>query len=137
MSLLGRPDLADDPRFATIEGIEEHADEAVAALREAIGAQPLPYWTTKLATLSGPWAPVQDTLQVGDDPQVRSNGYLATVEAEDGSDYELVVNPVQLDERPPELRRAPAFAEHTDDVLVGLGLDGDRIIALKVDGAVT
>ncbi len=134
---VGRPDLADDPRFATIEGIEAHADEAVAALRAAIGAQPLAYWTAKLATLSGPWAPVQDTLQVGDDPQVRSNGYLATVEAADGSDYELVTSPVQFDERAPALRRAPAFAEHTDDVLVGLGFDWDRIISLKVDGAVT
>lgn len=38
---VGCPDLADDPRFATMEGIEAHADEAVATLREAIGAQPL------------------------------------------------------------------------------------------------
>lgn len=80
---------------------------------------------------------MQDTLQVGDDPQVRSNGYLAAVRAEDGSEYELVTNPVQFDEQPPELRRAPAFAEHTDDVVLGLGLDWDEIIALKVDGAVT
>jgi crotonobetainyl-CoA:carnitine CoA-transferase CaiB-like acyl-CoA transferase len=134
---VGRPELADDPRFATIEGVEAHAAEGAAALREAIGAQPLSYWTTKLATLSGPWAPVQDTLQVGDDPQVRRNGYLATVRGDDGSEYELVASPVQFDGEPPELRRAPAFAEHTDDVLVGLGYDWDKIIALKVDGAVT
>lgn len=134
---IDRPDLADDPRFATFEGIEAHAAEAVAALREAFAAHPLSHWTARLAGLSGPWAPVQDTLQVGDDPQVRSNGYLATVAAEDGSTYELVTNPVQFDEQPPALRRAPAFAEHTDDVLTGLGYDGDRIIALKVDGAVT
>jgi crotonobetainyl-CoA:carnitine CoA-transferase CaiB-like acyl-CoA transferase len=134
---VGRPELAHDPRFATIEGIQAHATEAAEALREAIGAQPLSYWTTRLATLSGPWAPVQDTLQVGDDPQVRGNGYLATVRGDDGSEYELVTSPVQFDEEPPDLRRAPTFAEHTDDVLVGLGYDWDRIIALKVDGAVT
>ncbi len=114
-----------------------HAEEAVAALREAFAAHPLAWWTTRLAGMSGPWAPVQDTLQVGADPQVRSNGYIATLTAEDGSEYELVTSPVQFDERPPALRRAPAFAEHTDDVLAGLGYDGDRIIALKVDGAVT
>lgn len=134
---IDRPDLADDPRFATFEGIEAHAAEAVAALREAFAAHPLSHWTARLAGLSGPWAPVQDTLQVGDDPQVRSNGYLATVAADDGSTYELVTNPVQFDEQPPALSRAPAFAEHTDDVLTGLGYDRDRIIALKVDGAVT
>ena len=134
---IDRRDLADDPRFATFEGIQAHAEEAVAALREAFAAHPLAWWTTRLAGMSGPWAPVQDTLQVGADPQVRSNGYIATVTAEDGSEYELVTSPVQFDERPPALRRAPAFAEHTDDVLAGLGYDGDRIIALKVDGAVT
>jgi crotonobetainyl-CoA:carnitine CoA-transferase CaiB-like acyl-CoA transferase len=134
---IDRRDLADDPRFATFEGIQAHAEEAVAALREAFAAHPLAWWTTRLAGLSGPWAPVQDTLQVGADPQVRSNGYIATVTAEDGSEYELVTSPVQFDERPPALRRAPAFAEHTDDVLAGLGYDGDRIIALKVDGAVS
>jgi crotonobetainyl-CoA:carnitine CoA-transferase CaiB-like acyl-CoA transferase len=134
---IDRPDLAADERFATAEGIEAHSAEAVAALREAFGSQPLAYWTRRLATLSGPWAPVQDTLQVGDDAQVRGNGYLATVEAEDGSSFELVASPVQFDERPTALRRAPAFAEHTDEVLAGLGLDQDRIIALKLDGTVT
>ena len=59
------------------------------------------------------------------------------VRADDGSDYELVTSPVQFDERAPDLRRAPAFAEHTDEVLQGLGYDWDRIIGLKTDGAVT
>jgi crotonobetainyl-CoA:carnitine CoA-transferase CaiB-like acyl-CoA transferase len=55
----------------------------------------------------------------------------------DRGEARSVTSPVQFDEQPPELRRAPEFAEHTDDVLVGLGLDWDEIIALKVDGAVT
>jgi crotonobetainyl-CoA:carnitine CoA-transferase CaiB-like acyl-CoA transferase len=105
-------------------------------LREAIGAQPLAHWTDRFATLSGPWAPVQDTVQLASDAQIRSNGFIASVTAEDGSDYELVVNPVQFDEQPPALRRAPSFAEHTDQVLEGLGYDWDRIIELKVDGTV-
>lgn len=134
---VGRPELADDPRFADAESIDAHAEEAAELLRDAIGAQPLSYWVTRLATLSGPWAPVQDTLQVGDDPQVAGNEYIATVTAEDGSEYPLVRSPVQFDEHAPELRRAPQFAEHTDEVLTGLGLDWDRILALKVDGAVT
>jgi crotonobetainyl-CoA:carnitine CoA-transferase CaiB-like acyl-CoA transferase len=131
-----RPDLAEDPRFATQDDIDANHQVARELLQEAIGAQPLSYWTAKLATLSGPWAPVQDTLQVSDDAQIRSNGFLCPVTADDGSEYELVANPVQFDEQPPALRRAPLFAEHTDQVLEDLGYDWDRIIELKVDGTV-
>ncbi len=133
---IDRPDLADDPRFATVEGLEQHITVAVDALREAIAAHPLAYWTARFATLKGPWAPVQDSLQVTVDAQVRSNGYIAAVKADDGTEYELVTNPVHFDEQPPELRRGPTFAEHTDDVLQALGYDWDAIIRLKVDGVV-
>ena len=132
-----RPDFADDPRFADQAGIDANFEAAAEMLTEAIGAQPLAHWTERLATLSGPWAPVQDTVQLASDAQIRSNGFIAPVTADDGSGYELVVNPVQFDEHPPELRRAPLFAEHTDQVLEGLGLDWDRILQLKVDGTVT
>jgi crotonobetainyl-CoA:carnitine CoA-transferase CaiB-like acyl-CoA transferase len=134
---VGLPELADDPRFKTAEDIGAHCEEGRAALAAAIVAQPLEHWSARFATLSGPWAPVQDTLQVTRDAQVRANGYIRPVEGEDGSGYELVASPVQFDEADADLRRAPAFAEHTDEVLVGLGLDWDRIIELKTEGAVT
>ena len=135
--LVGRSELADDPRFGTVESIEENIDAAVDALTEAIAAKPLSHWTATFAQLSGPWAPVQDSVQVTEDAQVRSNGYIVSVRAGDGSEFELVTNPVQFDSQPPDLRRGPAFAEHTDAVLEGLGYDWDRIVQLKVDGVVT
>jgi crotonobetainyl-CoA:carnitine CoA-transferase CaiB-like acyl-CoA transferase len=134
---LDRPDLAADERFATAEGIAEHCEDATKELRAILATQPLAYWSERFATLSGPWAPVQDSLQVTADAQVRSNGYILPVQAEDGTDYELVASPVQFEESSPTLRRAPAFAEHTDEVLLGLGYDWDTIIGLKTDGAVT
>jgi crotonobetainyl-CoA:carnitine CoA-transferase CaiB-like acyl-CoA transferase len=79
---------------------------------------------------------VQDTLQVTHDPQIRSNDYLVSMQADDGTEYELVANAVQFDEEAPVLRRAPTFAEHTDAVLEELGYDWDRIIELKVAGTV-
>jgi crotonobetainyl-CoA:carnitine CoA-transferase CaiB-like acyl-CoA transferase len=51
--------------------------------------------------------------------------------------YDLVANPVQFDETPPELTRAPDSGEHTDEILEkDLGLDWDRIIQLKADNTV-
>ena len=48
-----------------------------------------------------------------------------------------MANPVQFDTTAPLTGGAPAFAEQTDDILVELGLDWDRIIELKTAGAVT
>lgn len=126
------PELADDPRFATVEDVAAHTGEGVALLREAIGRRTLAEWTERLSTLSGPWAPVQDSLQVGDDAQVRANEYLLPA-----GELELVASPVQFDVGAPELAAAPEFAAHTEEILLELGLGWDRIVELKEAQAVT
>ena len=127
-----REDLVDDPRFATAESIAEHTGEAVEILREVIATRTLPEWSERFATLAGPWAPVQDTLQAAQDTQIRSNEYIVTA-----GELELVANPVQFDVAAPHTGPAPGFAEQTDDILLELDLDWDRIIELKTAGVVT
>lgn len=129
---IDRPELADDPRFATAEQIAANTDEAVKLLREAFTTRTLAEWTERFATLAGPWAPVQDSLQVGGDAQIRANEYLLQA-----GELELVANPVQFDVSAPELGAAPEFAAQTEEILMELGLDWDQIIALKGAGAVT
>jgi crotonobetainyl-CoA:carnitine CoA-transferase CaiB-like acyl-CoA transferase len=129
---IGRPDLADDPRFATAESIGAHTQEAVALLREVFATKTLAQWSERFSTLAGPWAPVQDTLQIGDDLQVRANGYIQTA-----GELQLAASPVQFDITAPDLTPAPEFAAQTEEILQELGLDWDRILALKAAGAVT
>lgn len=129
---IDRPELADDPRFATTELIAANTQDGVKILREVIATRTLAEWTERFATLAGPWAPVQDSLQVGDDAQVRANEYLLRA-----GELELVANPVQFDVTAPELGPAPEFAAQTEEILQELGLDWDRILALKAAGAVT
>ncbi len=126
------PELADDPRFATAETIAANTADGVELLGKAIGTRTLAEWSERFATLAGPWAPVQDTLQAADDAQIRSNEYLVRA-----GELELVANPVQFDVAAPQTGPAPGFAEQTDDILLELGLDWDRIIELKTAGAVT
>ncbi|KAB7760340.1 CaiB/BaiF CoA transferase family protein [Mycolicibacterium mucogenicum] len=122
----------DDPRFATAQDIASNTTAAVEILSKAMATKTLAEWRERFATLSGPWAPVQDTLQAADDAQVRANDYLVQA-----GELELVANPVQFDVAPPQTGPAPAFAEQTEEILLELGMDWDRIIELKSAGAVT
>jgi crotonobetainyl-CoA:carnitine CoA-transferase CaiB-like acyl-CoA transferase len=129
---IDRPELADDPRFDTAEQLAANTGEAVKLLQEVIATRTLAEWAERFATLAGPWAPVQDTLQAGSDTQVRANEYILPA-----GELELVSSPVQFDVTAPQLRPAPEFAAQTEEILTELGLDWERIIALKEAGAVT
>ncbi len=59
--------------------------------------------------------------------------FLGTV-SEDGLQYRLPAVPVQIDERPPPMRRAPEHGGHTEAVLLELGYEWDEIIALRDAG---
>ncbi|MGV0799423.1 CoA transferase, partial [Mycolicibacterium elephantis] len=95
-------ELIDDPRFATAESIAENTEAAAEILKETMAKRPLAEWSERFATLLGPWAPVQDTLQAAEDAQIRANEYLVQA-----GELELVANPVQFDVKAPETGPAP------------------------------
>lgn len=132
---VGVPELADDERFASHELLTQNAGEAAQVLRGAIGAQPLEHWRQVLADFGGQWAPVLNTAEVANDPQVRANGGIVPI-GQDGEQYDLVASPVLFDETPLRLGPAPEFAEHTEALILQLGGDWDRIAALKDSGAI-
>ena len=131
-----RPELARDARFDSHENLSANAAEARAIIGEVIATKTLAAWRDRFATLAGQWAPIQDSLEVASDPQVRANGYVAGAETADGTAFELAASPVQFDERPTETRRGPDFNEQGDAILQELGMDWERIIALRAAGAV-
>ncbi|MCA4760686.1 CoA transferase [Mycobacterium sp. SMC-2] len=134
---IDREDLITDPRFSTAEALMANAMAAAEIVQEVLAARPLAEWVTRFAGMEGQWAIAQDPWEVGQDPALRANGLIAEVLDSDGTPRELVANPVQFDEKPVQLTRAPQFAEHTDDILRALGKSDDELIDLKISGAVT
>ncbi|MFI5042117.1 MAG: CoA transferase, partial [Acidimicrobiales bacterium] len=136
LTAIGRPDLATDERFSTPEGMFEHRVEATRLLDGIFATRTLAEWKDVLAHVKGVWSPVQQGLDLYDDPQVVANGYLGDATTAEGTPFQLVTNPVQFDEQPNQLVRAPELGEHTDEVLRAAGYGDDAIIQLKIDNAV-
>ena len=134
---VGRPEWIDDPRFDTRENFTRNAAECAALLDELFAGATLEEWRATLADFDGVWEAEQNPLEVAHDPQARANGYVAEVEAGDRSSFQLVGSPVQFGERPSRPRRAPEAGEHTEQLLLELGLDWQRIAALKESGAIS
>jgi len=133
----GRPELATDERFASTEKLMANAPVAAEYVAEIIASRTLDEAVDLLERGKGQWAVVQNAWEVGNDPALRETGMIARIVDADGNDRELVANPVQFDETPVSITRAPRFAEHTDEVLHELGLNDEELIELKIEGAVT
>jgi crotonobetainyl-CoA:carnitine CoA-transferase CaiB-like acyl-CoA transferase len=134
---LGLPELADDPRFSEVMPLIENAAEGGALIAEAIRSKPFEYWRQHLRTMRGQWAPFQSLVDLAGDEQAIANDMVVEVEAGDGgTPFKVVRGPVQFNHEPLETTRAPQASEHTELVLMELGIDWDRIAELKESGAI-
>lgn len=134
---LGLPELADDPRFSDVMPLIQNAEAGVQLIAEAIASKPFEYWRQHLRTMKGQWAPFQSLVDLASDEQAIANDMIVEVEAADGgAPFKVVRGPVQFNHEPLETTRAPQASEHTEIVLMEIGIDWDRIEALKESGAI-
>lgn len=137
MTVIGREDLAADPRFATAATRAENSTACVAELDAVFATRTLAEWTEALARQQGVWAVVQSPREVASDPQVVANGYVRDLQVTPATSMKVVSAPTQFDGEQPAPAPAPELGADTEVLLLEAGLDWDDIIAMKDRGAIT
>ena len=129
----GRPELADDPRFATNPERVRHRDVLVPLIAEMVKTRGKREWIEALEAAGVPCGPINDVGEVFENEQVRARGMRVETPHPSGATAPLVRNPIRMSATPPEVRSAPPMlGEHTEAVLRDvLGYDEAAIAALR------
>ncbi|MGQ0615448.1 MAG: CaiB/BaiF CoA transferase family protein [Acidimicrobiia bacterium] len=133
---LGRPDLADDPRFAGFEQRRVNKAEAVAELDAALAAATTAEWIGRLHAAGVPCGPVNDVAGALRDPQTEARGMVVETEHPRFGTVRQVRSPLNVGTDPVAYRRAPMRNEDADYVLRDLlRYDDARITDLTAASA--
>ena len=132
---IGLPELAADPRFATMAARDEHRDALVPILEETFARRTVTEWLGVLVPAGIPSARVNTVLEALEDPQAVARGDVVEHDHPALGRVRSIRTPLRLTdgERPPS--RGPRRGEHTEEVLVELcGYTRERVAALAAAG---
>ncbi len=134
-AVLGHPEWAGDPRFATNRARVEHRHLIDGAIAQALAADTADNWLAKLKAAGVPCGRINSVAEALADPQTQAREMIATVEHPTVGDLKLVGPPYKFSGTPAAVRRPPPMlGEHTDEILrEELGLDTAAITALRRD----
>jgi formyl-CoA transferase len=137
VKVLGRPGLADDPRFKTADARWQNRD-ALNAIVEEWTRQRGKYEVMQLLGDAGvPCGACQDTGEVLADPHLKAREMIVDVDYPTRGAYRTVGCPIKLSDSPAGVTRPPLLGEHTAELLHDLcGVDPDDVTRLKEQGVV-
>ncbi|GAB2476335.1 CaiB/BaiF CoA-transferase family protein [Comamonas humi] len=136
----GVPEWAEDPRFVLNAGRVQNRKELMAQLLPLMKTKTTAEWIKLLESQAVPCGPINNIAQAFADEQVQHRQLRVDIprDAGDGiSSIATVASPLRLTATPPVVRRPPPVTgQHTDEILREMGLDAERIAALKAQGVV-
>jgi crotonobetainyl-CoA:carnitine CoA-transferase CaiB-like acyl-CoA transferase len=128
---MGLSELATDERFVPSSNLIANAAAATEIVANAFASHDLAHWQKVLEHEPGVWGALATPRETLNDPQVEPNGYVVTNVDDHGEKYRIVAAPVQFNETPPLPARAPEHGQHTEEILLELGVEWDDIAKAK------
>jgi crotonobetainyl-CoA:carnitine CoA-transferase CaiB-like acyl-CoA transferase len=135
-ALLGKPEMAADPDYATAEGRSRNYDRIYGMVASEMKRRSTQAWIEALEGADIPVQRMNSLADVMDDPHLAAIGYFRTVEHPSEGRIKSMAVPSEWSESPPQYRRhAPRLGEHTREVLVEIGYSAAQVDALLSSGA--
>ena len=113
--LLGRKDLASDPRFATNPQRVRNRNELVPVLQEAFLARTTDEWLPELRAVGIPCGPINSVSQIFNDPHIQARGYVWECDHPKAGKIKLAGSPMHFSETPTRLYKAPPLLGEDDE----------------------
>ncbi len=137
-TVIDRPDLLDQPRFATRALRFTHVAELEVEIERTLAGWDVVPLYEALVAADIICSPIYTADQCFADPQVRHRGMARTVVDGAGHAMPMLANPIVMSETPVDrIAPPPLLGEHTDAVLSGLlGYDATRLAGLRAKGAI-
>ena len=136
---IGRPDLADDPKFRTNVNRVENRDALVPQLEEVLRSRTTVEWVSTLKEANVPCGPVHSVPEALSDPQAVARELRRSVPYPDSNagSIDLLANPIRYSKTPVTYQAPPTLGQHTEEVLRDWGeLDDESIARLRRDQVV-
>ena len=137
MSLIGRDDIGQDPRFAHNDGRSAHAEFIDGVIGEWASQYPLDYVLEALSKERVPAGRIYDVQNIVEDPHFKARDMLLESQLEDGTPVILPGILPKLSETPGGVdRAAPTLGQDTEKVLKELGIQQEQLDAWKASGII-
>ncbi|MBH9553892.1 CaiB/BaiF CoA transferase family protein [Inhella gelatinilytica] len=135
--VLGHPEWAADPRFASNAQRVAHRQDLTAALETHFRSQPRAHWLERLEAAGVPCAAVNTVNEALALEQTHARGMVVSLAHPLNPGQKLIGNPIQMGETPIQYRRPPpSLGEHGESVLrEWLGADAATCTAWRESGA--
>lgn len=137
VALVGRPELADEPWFATGSGRAEHADLLDEAVGGWIGRHTREEVVTAFERAEAAVAPIYDPSDIVADPQFNALGTIHRIHDDDLGDMAMQGPLFRLSRDDATIAfTGRAHGADTDAVLADLGYTADEVAALREEGSI-
>jgi crotonobetainyl-CoA:carnitine CoA-transferase CaiB-like acyl-CoA transferase len=126
-SILGRPELTDDPRFASNANRVANIDELVPMIEAELAKQPAGHWLAALEEAGVPCGVIQTTDRALFHPHAQFREMVVPVKHPVAGETRTLGVPIKLSATPGAVRKAaPLLGEHNDEILGALAPGGSR-----------